>query len=97
MLVLCSCSVLFRGRARTRYARDTWTAASPARSTRRWTPWRPRSTSTEAFRMIKNGHHAAQEPGGAEASHRGAEKRKRVVRVWCDGWCTGGIGDLSHY
>lgn len=37
--------------------------------------------------MIKNGHHAAPEAEGAEASHRGAEKRKRIVRVWCDGWC----------
>ncbi|XP_027016634.1 ethanolamine-phosphate cytidylyltransferase isoform X1 [Tachysurus fulvidraco] len=37
--------------------------------------------------MIKNGHHGAPEAGSA-----GAEKRKRLVRVWCDG-----CYDMVHY
>uniref|UniRef100_A0AAY5EEI5 ethanolamine-phosphate cytidylyltransferase n=1 Tax=Electrophorus electricus TaxID=8005 RepID=A0AAY5EEI5_ELEEL len=46
--------------------------------------------------MIKNGHHDSKESGGA-LSHRespacGPEKRKRVVRVWCDG-----CYDMVHY
>lgn len=45
------------------------------------------SPLTGILAMIKNGHHAAEEAEGAETAHRGAEKRKRVVRVWCDGWC----------
>ncbi|KAF3844036.1 hypothetical protein F7725_016084 [Dissostichus mawsoni] len=49
--------------------------------------------------MIKNGHHAAEEqreedsvcgtPGGSACS---PEKRKRVVRLWCDG-----CYDMVHY
>lgn len=41
--------------------------------------------------MIKNGHHTTSEPGkDAEPDRdgigRSPEKRKRTVRVWCDGW-----------
>ncbi|KAL6461997.1 hypothetical protein MHYP_G00301420 [Metynnis hypsauchen] len=41
--------------------------------------------------MIKNGHHASCE-GGGEPRERATEKRKRVVRVWCDG-----CYDMVHY
>jgi len=49
---------------------------------------------SESLEMIKNGHHATSEQRGdvAESQQpRGAsgcspEKRKRVVRLWCDGW-----------
>ncbi|XP_066560675.1 ethanolamine-phosphate cytidylyltransferase isoform X2 [Amia ocellicauda] len=47
--------------------------------------------------MFKNGHHAAadegKEPGGkAGTAACSPEKRKRVVRVWCDG-----CYDMVHY
>ncbi|XP_068585049.1 ethanolamine-phosphate cytidylyltransferase [Cebidichthys violaceus] len=48
--------------------------------------------------MMKNGHHAtAEEPGDAgwskpSGSVRSPEKRKRVVRLWCDG-----CYDMVHY
>lgn len=60
-----------------------------------------RTTTTlfEAIKMIKNGHHAEEEqreedsvcgtPGGSACS---PEKRKRVVRLWCDG-----CYDMVHY
>lgn len=38
--------------------------------------------------MLKNGHHAPNGSGG----ERAAEKRKRAVRVWCDG-----CYDMVHY
>uniref|UniRef100_A0AAY4EF18 ethanolamine-phosphate cytidylyltransferase n=1 Tax=Denticeps clupeoides TaxID=299321 RepID=A0AAY4EF18_9TELE len=47
--------------------------------------------------MIKNGHHAVSEPSREACANPGAaacspEKRKRVVRVWCDG-----CYDMVHY
>ncbi|XP_030626397.1 ethanolamine-phosphate cytidylyltransferase isoform X3 [Chanos chanos] len=45
--------------------------------------------------MIKNGHHTSSESGAEPGSTVGAcspEKRKRVVRVWCDG-----CYDMVHY
>lgn len=47
--------------------------------------------------MIKNGHHATSEAGKVDGSNAGTaacspEKRKRIVRVWCDG-----CYDMVHY
>ncbi|KAJ8283193.1 hypothetical protein COCON_G00020430 [Conger conger] len=43
--------------------------------------------------MIKNGHHATTEAGkGAGSTACSPEKRKRIVRVWCDG-----CYDMVHY
>ncbi|MBN3313524.1 PCY2 cytidylyltransferase, partial [Atractosteus spatula] len=47
--------------------------------------------------MIKNGHHATKESGNDVGARPGGtagspEKRKRVVRVWCDG-----CYDMVHY
>ncbi|XP_006635464.1 ethanolamine-phosphate cytidylyltransferase [Lepisosteus oculatus] len=47
--------------------------------------------------MIKNGHHATKESGNEVGAGPGGtagspEKRKRVVRVWCDG-----CYDMVHY
>lgn len=42
--------------------------------------------------MIKNGHHATDDQQGEAGcckpgtSAHSPEKRKRVVRLWCDGW-----------
>ena len=41
--------------------------------------------------MIKNGHHTSSEQGIESGAKQGdlacsPEKRKRSVRVWCDGW-----------
>jgi len=49
--------------------------------------------------MIKNGHHASDEEGLGAAVKPGdaacsPEKRKRVVRVWCDGWY---VGNTCHF
>lgn len=41
----------------------------------------------EPAEMIKNGHHATeQDEAGCSEPVRSPEKRKRVVRLWCDGW-----------
>ncbi|XP_041077549.1 ethanolamine-phosphate cytidylyltransferase-like isoform X1 [Polyodon spathula] len=44
--------------------------------------------------MLNNGHHAEAEPGNEAGDMKGKspEKRKRVVRVWCDG-----CYDMVHY
>lgn len=50
------------------------------------------AVSPEPTEMIRNGHHATSEPREeADCTKPGSsacspEKRKRVVRLWCDGW-----------
>lgn len=36
------------------------------------------------YKMMKNGHHVISAPSAAAACS--PEKRRRTVRVWCDGW-----------
>lgn len=48
---------------------------------------RPLHYLPDPVEMIKNGHHAAeQDEADCSKPVRSPEKRKRVVRLWCDGW-----------
>lgn len=82
LLVLCSCSVMSRWGVWTCYAGDMWTEASPATSTRCWTAWPPRSTSSGSWALSHRQGNVLERPQTLKKTQQPKNKNNKCRNAY---------------